>query len=170
MKRLAVFILSALLILSLSACGGTDPGERGTQIKMIYLAGPCFNEAEIANIEYAEAVLEGRGFTLFSPMRHPVGGEVGTTEWSDKIFEMDKRGIEKTDAVVAVYYGNYSDAGTAWECGYAYAIGKPVILVHVDAANDSSLMLHSSCTTNNFLSDLASYDFKTCRSMSTRAP
>ena len=161
MKRLAVFILSALLILSLSACGGADPGEHGTPINNIYLAGPFFNEEEIENIEYAESVLEGRGLTLFSPMRHSVDGEVRTTEWSDKIFEMDRKEIEKTDAVVAIYYGNYSDTGTAWECGYAYAIGKPVILVHVDAANDSSLMLHSSCTTNILLSDLADYDFET---------
>ena len=39
-------------------------------------------------------------------------------------------------------------------------VGKPVILVHVDASNDSNLMLHSSSTTNIYLSDLATYDFE----------
>ncbi|MCR5134362.1 MAG: nucleoside 2-deoxyribosyltransferase [Clostridiales bacterium] len=127
----------------------------------LYISGPFFNDEEIANVEYVESVLDEKGYTYFSPMRHSVGGEVGSQEWAEKIFEMDRDEIMKADAMVTLYYGNYSDTGTAWECGYATAMGIPVILVHVDEANDANLMLHCGSTTNIYLKDLADYDFET---------
>ena len=41
----------------------------------------------------------------------------------------------------------YSDSGTAWECGYAYGIGKPVHML-VDDWNEKiySLMMINGCT------------------------
>ena len=111
-------------------------------------------------MEYVESILEDHGYTFFSPMRHSVDAEPGTTEWSDLIFEMDRGEINKADFVVALYYGNNSDTGTAWECGYAAAKEIPVILVHVYKDGDSNLMMHSGCTTNVYLEDLAGYDFE----------
>ena len=131
------------------------------QIQRIYLAGPFFSETEIKKTEYAEKVLEKRGFTFFSPMRHKVDAKPGTMEWSDQIFAMDKDEIHNADAVVALYYGGYSDSGTAWECGYAAAIGKPVILVHADRESNANVMLISGSTTNIYLEDLETYDFET---------
>ena len=92
-------------------------------------------------------------------MRHSVDAENGTLDWAYKIFEMDQSEIQKADAVVAVYYGSDSDSGTAWECGYAAAIGKPVILVHANSDGDSNLMMHCGAATNIYLEDLSSYDF-----------
>ena len=134
--------------------------DTAKKIKQVYLAGPFFNETEIENIELVEEILTKKGFTYFSPMRHSVDGEVGSTEWSEKIFEMDQKEILKADVVVAVYYGNNSDSGTAWECGYACAKGIPVILVHVNEDGDSNLMLHISATSNVYLKDLEEYDFE----------
>ena len=128
-------------------------------IHHIYLAGPFFNETEIKTVEYAETVLAQRGFSVFSPMRHSADGVCGTVAWAHKTFEMDKSEIEKADAVVALYTGSNSDTGTAWECGYAAAIGTPVILVHVQEGASSNLMLHCGCTTNIGLHDLETYDF-----------
>ena len=131
-------------------------------MKQIYLAGPFFNETEIQNVESAETVLAERGFSVFSPMRHTVEGEPGTTEWARKVFELDRTNLEQADAVVMLYYGNYSDTGTAWECGYACAIGKPVVLVHLeDEDTGSNLMMHCSCTANISLGELREYDFET---------
>ena len=62
---------------------------------------------------------------------------------------------------MVLYYGNYSDTGTAWECGYAFAKGKPVILVHVNDEADSNLMMHCGCHSNIRLKELGDYDFKT---------
>ena len=132
----------------------------GTSNLNIYLAGPFFNETEIKNIEYAEQVLKQKGFSYFSPMRHEERSEEpGTPAWARKLFEMDKAEIEKSDIVVALYYGSNSDSGTAWECGYAYAIGRPVVLVHVNREADSNLMLHCGCRTNTYLDELEQFDF-----------
>ena len=124
----------------------------------IYLAGPFFNDIEVRNIEFAESVLAEKGLSFFSPMRHETDGEPGTPEWAEKVFELDRSEIEMADAVVALYYGNYGDTGTAWECGYAAAIGKPVVLVHTEKDKDSNLMMHCGCTANIFLDELEDYD------------
>ena len=125
----------------------------------IYIAGPFFNEKEINNVKYVEKLLSDRGISYFSPMRHKVEDEEpGTIAWAKKIFEIDTTAMEDCDAVLILYYGNYSDTGTAWECGYAYAKGKPVLLVHIDG-NDSNLMMHCGCHSNIDLSELAGYDF-----------
>ena len=129
-------------------------------MKHVYLAGPFFNETEVKNIEKAESVLEGRGFDLFSPMRHEVRTDPGTVDWARDIFEMDRSEIDRADLVVALYYGNVSDSGTAWECGYAYAKGVPVVLVHVNEDADSNLMMHVGCATNLSWGDLETFDFE----------
>ena len=172
MKKSAAVLLIILLISVLSACGDGADGTsaapetapqsqafQGEGGRYIYLAGPFFNETEIANIELTEKILTEKGLTFFSPMRHEVDAVNGTTEWAYKIFEMDKEEIGKSTAVVALYYGSSSDTGTAWECGYAAAIGKPVILVHVNEDGDSNLMMHCGASTNIYLKDLAAYDF-----------
>ena len=132
-----------------------------TNINNVYLAGPFFNQNEISNIEYTEKELEKKGIEFFSPMRYGSKKEHGTHEWAHELFEMDRNEIKNADAVVALYYGSNGDTGTAWECGYASAIGKPVILIHVHRNNDSNIMMHCGCTTNIFLDELKSFDFKT---------
>ena len=127
----------------------------------IYLASPFFNEEELANVERAEKIFERRGFEFFSPRLHPSPGTVGTTEWARNAYAKDIEELSRADAVVVLYYGNYSDSGTAYECGYATALGKPVVLVHVDPDADSNLMLHIGATTNISLGDLETYDFET---------
>ncbi len=176
MKVKSLGLLSVLLVLALTVCGcGKGSGsvtsassnaqastskEANTPTR-VYLAGPFFNDEEIKNIEHAESVLKDKGLEYFSPMRHEVNSEPGTNEWADEIFNMDKEQIDKADVVVAMYYGSNSDSGTAWECGYASAIGKPIVLVHTSRDNDSNLMMHCAATTNIYLDELANYDFKT---------
>ena len=163
----AIGLLAALLLtMGLAGCGNREsqadsqPGAE-PETAQVYLAGPFFNEEEIKNVEYVESILDAHGFSYFSPIRHSAEAEPGTAEWSDQIFEMDKNELGKADFVVALYYGSNSDSGTAWECGYASAKGVPVILVHVYRDGDSNLMMHSGCTTNVYLEDLAEYDFVT---------
>ena len=129
-------------------------------ISHVYIAAPFFSGEEIAVIEQAESILNKKGISFFSPMRHGSDAKPGTTEWAYQLFETDKSEIEKADAVLALYYGSNGDTGTAWECGYAAAVGVPVILVHVNEDGDSNLMMHCGCTTNIYLKDLANFDFK----------
>ena len=57
-----------------------------------------------------------------------------------------------------LYHGNYSDSGTAWECGFAYALNKPVIVVHL--GGPSNLMVHEGSRANvNGIEGLRFYDF-----------
>lgn len=126
----------------------------------IYLASPFFNEEELKNVQKAEEILMNRGFQVFSPRLNEVRTDENTQSalWSKETFMNDKRFIDWADAVVMLYYGGYSDSGTAWECGYAYGTNTPVVVVHL--GDDSNLMIHEGCHSNIRLDDLVTYDFE----------
>lgn len=124
----------------------------------IYLASPLFTEDEINNIEKAEKILRAKGHTVFSPREHENREfEVGTRAWSMQIFDLDRSYIDWADCMVMLYYGGYSDSGTAWECGYAYGTNTPVIVVQL--GKDSNLMVHEGSHSNITLEELEDYDF-----------
>ena len=110
-------------------------------------------------MEKAENILRGRGYEVYSPREHEVRDkEVGTPEWSQAIFMEDKEAIDLCDCVVLLYHGGYSDSGTAWECGYAYGTGKPVIVVQL--GSNSNLMVHEGSKSNiDSIEALEIYDF-----------
>jgi nucleoside 2-deoxyribosyltransferase len=67
-----------------------------------------------------------------------------------RLFQICLGGISHSDAVVAVLDGSDADSGTSFECGYAYAIGKPVLGVRTDfrGSEDRGLnaMLSQCCS------------------------
>lgn len=130
-------------------------------MKKIYIASPFFNEKEIEVLSKVEIILKERGFDVFSPREHEVReGSVGKPEWSLATFRSDKEAIDWCDCVVMLYHGNYSDSGTAWECGYAYATNKKVVVVQL--GDSSNLMIHEGSHTNIYsLDELKNYDFET---------
>lgn len=125
----------------------------------IYLASPFFNDKECSILTEVEEILREKELNVFSPREHEVrDGNVGKLDWSLETFTNDIRGIDWADIVVAIYHGNYSDSGTAWEMGYAFATHKPVIVVHV--GENSNLMVHEGCHANLLsLKELRDYDF-----------
>lgn len=126
---------------------------------MIYIAGPFFNDNEREILTRVESVLRNRGFEVFSPREHEVRDEEpGSGNWCTKVFELDRKAIEECETVVAVYHGNYSDSGTAWECGFAYGLGKKLIVVH--CGNDANLMVHVSADANITIDELETIDLK----------
>ncbi len=129
-------------------------------MKKIYIASPFFNDKETDVLGKAETILKNRGFDVFSPREHEVReGNVGKPEWSAATFANDKNAIDWCDVVVMLYWGNYSDSGTAWECGYAYATGKPVLVVQL--GESSNLMVHEGSHANlSGLEELEKYDFE----------
>lgn len=126
----------------------------------IYLASPFFNEKELENVKIAEKILTERGFSLFSPRLNEVRTDENTQQswWSKETFMNDKKFIDWADVVVMLYYGGYSDSGTAWECGYAY--GTNTLVVVVQLGEDSNLMVHEGCHSNITLEELKTYDFE----------
>jgi len=128
-------------------------------MKRVYLASPFFNENEINHVKLVEDILKSKGLQVFSPMKNQMEGlQAGERHWSIETFMNDVKFIKWSEIVVAIYHGNYSDSGTAWEMGYAYATDKPVITIHV--GDSSNLMVHEGSHANLTLKELADYDFK----------
>ena len=125
----------------------------------VYLASPFFNDKELEILSQVEKILDDKGLTVFKPKDNQFNElEAGSNPWSLATFNNYKKFIDWADIVVAVYHGNYSDSGTAWEIGYAYGTQKPVVVVHVGEA--SNLMIHEGSHANVSLEELKEYDFK----------
>jgi len=112
----------------------------------LYIAGPFFHPGERERIEkvrtfFTTGEREGN-YDLFVPMDHfiPDGDKMSNRDWAKAVFEMDTTALENSDVLVAVYDKHYSDSGTAWELGYAYGLGIPVILLCTDLNADNSIM------------------------------
>lgn len=93
----------------------------------IYLAGPLFTTAEREfNMQLATR-LRAAGHEVFVPQEHPLSEPTGKA-----VLRKDLEGLDWADGVVAIMDGADPDSGTAWECGYAYATQKPVVLFRSD--------------------------------------
>jgi nucleoside 2-deoxyribosyltransferase len=110
----------------------------------LYFAGPLFTAAERAwNLDLATA-LRDAGHEVFLPQEQEPGRDAAG------IFRTDVAGIDWAHALVAIMDGPDPDAGTAWECGYAYG-KKPVLQVRTDfrgqaAGSPYNAMLTESAT------------------------
>lgn len=114
----------------------------------IYLAGPLFTRPERDFNSQLDISLRIRGCETWLPQ------DAEPRQAGPKaIFEMDRDGIVWADCVVACMDGSDPDSGTAWECGYAYGLGKPILLYRTDFRNGGddtqvgyNLMLVGSAT------------------------
>ena len=97
----------------------------------IYLASPLFTEFERENVKAVANYLRSKGHSVYVPMEHSIENawDYPNHEWAQMVFDEDVKAIRECDEVHCIYYGLYSDSGTAWECGFAYALGKPVELI-----------------------------------------
>ena len=129
----------------------------------VYLAGPFFNEIERNNILLAKNLLKQKNLDIFVPMEHKFENDdkMSNEVWAKMVYELDRDEINKCDVVVSVYYGLYSDTGTAWELGFAKALNKKVIVVHTNYDGVASLMINSSADFNlKGLESLRNFDFQ----------
>lgn len=96
----------------------------------IYLAAPLFSEAEKQfNLAIAQLISENcPNIEVFLPQ---------TIEYqnSRQIFEDCRKKVVLSNIIIAVMDGADADSGTCWECGYAYALGKPIFLLRTDFRN-----------------------------------
>lgn len=111
-----------------------------------YIAGPFFKEGERERIEQLREFFKSDSFfdkyEFFFPMDHKIpGGEtMPNEEWAWNVFEMDVKELANSKLVIAIYDKHYSDSGTAWELGFAYANHIPVLLLCTDLEADNSIM------------------------------
>lgn len=130
-------------------------------MKKIYLASPFFNSEETNKLEIVKTILRDKGLDVFVPNEHQNPQlEFGSLEWRAATFKSDVDAIDNCDIMVAINcQGNYDDAGTMWEIGYAFAKGIPVVLFN-NTGKTINLMiadsLHSLLTSYD---ELQEYDF-----------
>ena len=125
----------------------------------IYLAAPLFSEAERSYNVTLAALLEKNLFSVYLPQE--AGDDSGTrgNTAQDDIFRKNLAALHDADIVVAVIEGADADSGTAWEMGYAFGMGKPVIALRTDfrkVGHDEhvNLMLERSATVVTSTGDL----------------
>lgn len=110
-----------------------------------YLAAPFFNQNEryiyarvIDYLRHAEML------DLYVPQEHTVedAWNLSNSDWAWKVFREDVRALDEAEIVYVLNFGMYSDSGTAWEAGYAYAKGKQIVNILVNQKdNVYSLMM-----------------------------
>lgn len=117
--------------------------ERNT-LHNVYIAAPFFNPEQITRVALVETLLEKHGMTYFSPRKQSAIGSIADPEVRKKAFDMNVKGIEEADFLVAITDGK--DMGTIFEAGHAYAQNIPVIYVAFTLGKDGqfNLMLAES--------------------------
>lgn len=112
-------------------------------MKKIYLASPFFSKEELTIYKEAIKTLRQMGYEVYVPQEHEIveGWDMPNDEWAYKVFAEDVKAIDEADVVMVLNHGMYSDSGTAWEAGYAYAKDKCVINVIWGDNTTYSLMM-----------------------------
>lgn len=104
----------------------------------IYIAGPLCSEENRKFLEEIDKICKKFNFDTFLPHR-----DCGLYEGDDKkineISKRDVKEIHKCDILVGILNGICVGAGTAWEMGYAQAIGKKVIGLKTDRKIQESI-------------------------------
>lgn len=114
----------------------------------IYLASPFFNEAEIEVYRRAITLLRAEGYEVYVPQEHTIedAWSLSNEDWAQQVFVEDCYAIDNCEYVMVLNFGMYSDSGTAWEAGYAFAKGKKVVQVLCGGNNATySLMTMGGC-------------------------
>lgn len=106
----------------------------------IYLAGPLFTAAERAFNVALGAALQIAGHPTWIPQENEPREKTPAN-----IFAADMDGLRWCNVVVACMDGPDPDSGTAWECGWAYATGKPVILFRTDFRSEPFNLMLTVC-------------------------
>ncbi|TPR13814.1 nucleoside 2-deoxyribosyltransferase [Apilactobacillus timberlakei] len=130
----------------------------------LYLASPFFDDEQIDRISRIETALAKNNTvnSVFSPRKSEVKDcEVGTKQWSKKVFKLDTDEIKKADAIIAIidYVEDNVDSGTAFEIGYAKAINKPIIIFHEKDNNVNLMLSNSSIAYLTKVEEVKNYDF-----------
>ena len=98
----------------------------------VYLAAPLFSEAERVFNASAARLLSNHLFDVHLPQEAGDDSDMRDIREQERLFNFNKAALENSDFIVAIIDGADADSGTAWEMGYAYARGKPVIALRTD--------------------------------------
>ena len=115
-----------------------------------YLAAPFGTPGSIRreNAMRAKEALEKNGYDVCAPWEYkiPHDWDYPNHEWGLMVFTNDVYAIDHSDMVVVLSYGREdTTSGTNWEAGYAFGVGKKVIVVECGDSAVMSLMVSNGC-------------------------
>jgi nucleoside 2-deoxyribosyltransferase len=128
----------------------------------IYLAASLSNDKR--NDMYdALKILRDKGLDVYAPVEHtiPNAWDYPNNEWGLMVFTEDLQAIQSCDVLVMLCYGRLSTAGANWEAGYAFGIGKKVVVVEMTSEVMSLMVANGRYATVKGLGSLRRYDFST---------
>lgn len=106
--------------------------------------------------------LREMGYTVYAPIEHTIENawDWPNAEWGLQVFRNDVDAIESSDFVVVLSWGRLdTSSGTTWEQGFAYGLGKKVILVEMDDSIQSLMVANGRFATVKGIDGLCMYDF-----------
>jgi nucleoside 2-deoxyribosyltransferase len=115
----------------------------------IYLASSMAPEYRDV-IQSAAKILRDLKYEVYVPLEHaiPNAWDYPNNEWGLMVFTEDVSAIQDSDWVVLLNYGRNGTSptgGSAWEAGFAYGIGKRVVVVDMikNKSEHTSLMIEN---------------------------
>ena len=137
----------------------------------IYLASSLSHEYRPDMYEALKR-LRDNGHEVYVPVEHTIENawDYSNKEWGRLLFEEDIRAINAADCIVAISYGRTkTTSGCSWEIGYAYGIGKKVVVVEMDEGPQSLMVSNGSYATLKGIEGLMNYDFISMPKLMTEA-
>ena len=107
--------------------------------KKIYLAGPFFNEQQLADQQKIETMCKDFEQPFFSPRLELVLKPDASEEQRSRVFQSNVAHVRGCRLVLANIEGR--DTGTLWEMGAAYGFGTPVVAYSPDPSRKLNVML-----------------------------
>lgn len=117
----------------------------------IYLAGPCDSENRSMMVRIAKEIRNyNSNIQLYCPFELKIENawDYSQEEWGKRVFDKDIAAINDCDAMIIISLGRISSAGTNFENGYAFALGKKIVVLQI-TESPTSLMTYCGC--NYFL-------------------
>ncbi len=113
-----------------------------------YLAAPLFSQVERRwNREFADLLARRvSGLEVILPQDFRVEGRYNDRKRFQALFKKCIEALKSADVVVAVLDGADTDSGVAFEMGYAYASGLPVVGVRTDFRQSQERGVNLMCS------------------------
>ena len=111
----------------------------------------------------AQEILISKGHEVYSPVEHKIHNDwdYPNPEWGLMVFQSDLIAIQEADVIVVLSHGREeSTAGVDWEAGFAFGIGKKVIIVEMTDKPMSLMVANGRYATVKGLAGLLKYDWE----------
>lgn len=128
----------------------------------IYLAS-SLQDSRRKEAKDALEILQSKGHDVYFPLDHKIHNawDYPNPEWGLMVFQSDLSAIQACDVVVVLSHGREeSTAGVDWEAGFAFGIGKKVIIVEMTDLPMSLMVANGRYATVKGLYGLLSYDWE----------